>query len=82
MTLTAWNYGIGSCIFGSMNPKEVRDIMGYEKEAKVASIIAFGYPTHQSKIEEMEDDQVAYKLDQDKNYLVPKRKIDDIVEFK
>ena len=81
MTLAAWNHGVGSCIFGSMNPKEVRDLMGYNKNAIVSSIIAFGYPTHTSTLIEMEDNQVAYSLDNEKNYIVPKRKLEDIVEI-
>lgn len=81
MTLAAWNHGVGSCIFGSMNPKEVSELMGYDETAKVASVIAFGYPTHTSTLVEMEDDQVAYRLDDDKNYIVPKRKLKDIVKI-
>ena len=80
MTLTAWNHGVGSCIFGSMNPKEVRDLMKYPQDAKVASIIAFGYPTHESTIEDIVENQVAYRLDENKNYIVPKRKLEDIIE--
>lgn len=82
MTLAAWNHGVGSCIFGSMNPAEVRELMGYEEGAKVASIIAFGYPTHKSTLVEMEDGNVAYRLDENKDYLVPKRNLDDIVEIR
>lgn len=82
MTLAAWNHGVGSCIFGSMNPAEVAEIMGYKEGAKVASVIAFGYPTHKSTIVDMEDDNVAYRLDDNKNYLVPKRNLDDIVEIR
>lgn len=81
MTLAAWNHGVGSCIFGSMNPKEVREIMGYDQSARVASVIAFGYPTHTSTLVEMEDNQVAYRLDDEKNYVVPKRKPEDIVKI-
>lgn len=82
MTLAAWNHGVGSCIFGSMNPAEVRELMGYEEGTKVASIIAFGYPTHKSTLVEMEDGNVAYRLDENKDYLVPKRNLDDIVEIR
>ena len=82
MTLAAWNHGVGSCIFGSMNPEEVRQIMEYKEGTQVASIIAFGYPTHKSTLVELEDGNVAYRLDENKDYLVPKRAIDDIVEMR
>ena len=81
MTLAAWNHGAGSCIFGSMNPLEVRKIMGYGETVKVQSIVAFGYPVHSSEIVDIEENNVAYSLDEDKNYVVPKRKTEDIVTF-
>ena len=42
--------------------------------------VAFGYPSHISRIEHVEKDgDIRYHLDVDGNYVVPKRNLEDVV---
>ena len=80
LTLTAAEKGIGSCIIGSVNDNKMREILNYEDNFSCEVVIAFGYPKIKSTIKEIntKEDQ-SYYLDEDKNYIVPKYKVEDIV---
>ena len=81
MTLCAMNHGVGSCIIGSVNCEKLREMINIPDDYDVNVIVAFGYPAHKSRIVEMQDsNSIKYFLDDDKNYVVPKRKIDDVNE--
>lgn len=82
MTLTAWYHGVGSCIIGACNKEELSKMFGLTKEQKLHTVIAFGYPTHESLIEDAEKEgDIKYYLDENNNYVVPKRKLEDIVTY-
>ncbi len=81
MTLAAWNHGVGSCIIGACNKTEISKILGLGDNQKLHTVVAFGYPTHTSHIEDVKDGNIKYYLDNDKNYVVPKRKTEDIVRY-
>lgn len=80
LTLIAAEKGIGSCIIGSVNDNKMREILNYEDNFSCEVVIAFGYPKIKSTIKEIntKEDQ-SYYLDEDKNYIVPKYKVEDIV---
>ena len=79
ITLAAWECGVGSCILGSVRVNELLNIVDVPSECEVVTAVGFGYPTHESKVVDAESDKLAYYLDENKNYLVPKRKIEDTV---
>ena len=81
MTLAAWSHGVGSCIMGNIRRSQIVEILGIDPEqADIHSVIAFGYPTHTSRIEEVDKvAPLAYYLDEDRNYVVPRRKTEDVV---
>lgn len=79
LTLTAYAHGIGSCILGSVKAEELRALLNITDNCKVVTAIGFGYPTHKSCIENA-DGSIKYYLDQNKDYVVPKRKIEDTTE--
>jgi len=58
----------------------MRKILNYENNFSCEVVIAFGYPKIKSTIKEIntKEDQ-SYYLDEDKNYIVPKYKVEDIV---
>ena len=42
-------------------------------------MVALGYPTHVSKLVEMQDGSVKYYLDENRGYCVPKRSMDEVL---
>ena len=77
LTLSAYAHGVGSCILGSVNVSRLREILNIGEEYDVSTVIGFGYPTHESRVEDMSGDDVRYYLDKNYDYVVPKRKIED-----
>lgn len=80
MTLSAWSCGVGSCILGSVNRDGVREILDISTEYDILYAVAFGYPIHESFIEDF-NGNINYYVDDLKNYHVPKRNISDTVEI-
>ena len=73
MTLAAWNHGVGSCIIGACNRQKLSELFGLTEDQKLHTVVAFGYPSHISRIENVEKDgDIRYHLDVDGNYIVPK----------
>lgn len=82
MTLAAWNRGVGSCIIGACNKEELSRIFGLSEKQKLHTVVAFGYPSHESHITDLErDGDCTYYLDEKKDYVVPKRRLEDIVTY-
>lgn len=82
MTLAAWNRGVGSCMIGACNKPALSAMFGLTEKQVLHTVVAFGYPSHASHIVDMEDpEQFKYYLDEKKDYVVPKRKLEDIVTY-
>lgn len=82
MTLAAWNRGVGSCIIGACNKEKLSEMFGLGSTQKLHSVVAFGYPSHVSAIVDLEKDgEFKYYLDDNKDYVVPKRKLEDVVTY-
>ena len=79
MTLAAYAHGIGSCVVGSVKHNELRELLNISDDYDISCVVAFGYPTHKSTVIEATNGNVTYYLDKNKDYVVPKRKIEDIV---
>lgn len=79
LTLAAYAHGVGSCILGSVKVDPLRQILDISDEYDVSCVIGFGYPTHTSAVVDAENNDIKYRLDDEKNYIVPKRKIEDTV---
>lgn len=80
IVLAAWSYGIGSCILGSVNKDNVKEILNIPDGYYVDTIIALGYPAQESIIED-NDKTVEYYLDENGNIHVPKRTLNNIIHF-
>ena len=82
MTLAAWNYGVGSCIIGACDKVKLSKMFELNEKQKLHTMIAFGYPSHVSTVVDLEKDgDVKYYLDENKDYMVPKRKLEDVVTY-
>lgn len=83
MTLAAWNRGVGSCIMGNIRRPAIMELLGLDpQKVDIHTVIAFGYPTHKSTIREVEEgESLSYYLDENRDYVVPRHKIENIVTF-
>ena len=82
MTFAAWSHGVGSCIMGSIDREQIRKALDIDEQFAIHSVIAFGYPAHQSKIVDLVDGDIAYYLDENHDYCVPKRSLEEVVRYK
>lgn len=80
MRLAAWVHGVGSCIIGACDKAKLSEIFGLTENQVLHTVVAFGYPSHTSCIEDIKDGDVKYYLDENRDYVVPKRKICDVVK--
>lgn len=82
MTLAAWNRGVGSCIIGACDRPALSKLFGLTDKQELHSVVAFGYPTHESHITDVENpDEIKYYLDEKGDYVVPKRRLEDVVKY-
>lgn len=88
MTLAAWSHGVGSCIMDNILREEIQTLLHIDAKYAIHSAVAFGYPTHQSYIVEIDPEaetdakRLAYYLDEQSDYCVPKRAVADVVEYR
>lgn len=78
--LSATYEGVGTCWIGSINRKNVRNILKVPENYLIDSIIALGYPDEESVIEEAKG-SIKYWKDKKGIMHVPKRKLHDIIHF-
>ena len=82
MTLAAWNRGVGSCMIGACDKAALSELFGLGENQKLHTVVAFGYPSHESHIVDMESpEEFKYYLDENRDYVVPKRKLSDVVRY-
>lgn len=82
MTLAAWAKGVGSCIMGAINRPKLAELFGLDGSKMVYMIIAFGYPSHKSRIVPVKDGALKYYLDENRDYCVPKYAKEEIAAYK
>lgn len=79
LTLAAFAHGVGSCILGSVKADLLRELLTIDEAYDVSCVIGFGYPAHESRIVEIEDgESIKYYLDEKRDFVVPKKKIDNV----
>jgi len=81
MMLGAWDKGIASCWFGSINRKNIMEILELSEDTySLLYVLALGYPAQKSQTCELTD-SIKYFEDENKIINVPKRSIDEILVF-
>ena len=75
LTAAAWAHGVGSCIMGAIDRPALTKLLA----VRLCYMVALGYPTHVSKLVEMQDGSVKYYLDENRGYCVPKRSMDEVL---
>mgnify|MGYP004728934689 FL=1 len=82
MTLAAWNRGVGSCMIGACDKPTLSKMFGLNENQVLHTVVAFGYPSQVSHIVDVENpEEVKYYLDENRDYVVPKRKLEDVVTY-
>ena len=76
--LGAWDMGIGSCWMGSVDRKNIAEILELDEKYSLLYIIALGYPLEESKECEYIDNP-KYYYDEKGTLNVPKRSLEDII---
>ena len=73
---------MGSCIIGACDKTKLSQMFGLTKDQKLHTVVAFGYPSLKSSISDAENsDEIKYFLDENRDYVVPKRKTEDVVTY-
>lgn len=79
LTLAAYAHGVGSCIIANVNHARLREILNIDESLDISCVIGFGYPTHKSLVVEIaEGEDTKYYLDGNRDYVVPKKRVEDI----
>ena len=79
LTLAAYAHGVGSCILGSVKIDQLREMLSVDESLDISCVIGFGYPAHESRVIEVSfSDSQKYYLDENRDFVVPKKKIDEI----
>ena len=80
LTLAAYAHGVGSCIIANVNHARLREILQIDESLDISCVIGLGYPTHKSHVVEIgEGEDTKYYLDENRDYVVPKKRVEDIV---
>lgn len=78
--LTAVEEGIGTCWLGAIDREQIKKLLNIPEKYIVDSMIALGYPA-ESPVAEEENGSIKYYKDENGNFHVPKRKMQDIVFY-
>ena len=82
LAMTAWEQGVGSCIMAAIDRPAIAGLLKVPEEDTVFLALALGYPAHRSVIVPVkEDGSIRYYVDEDRDYYVPKKKMQDIVRI-
>ena len=78
ISLVTIEMGLDSCILGAIDRNEISKILGISPEYEILYIIGIG-KSHQINTQFDDSDNVKYRMDESKNFYIPKRKLEDIV---
>jgi len=79
LTDAAWAHGVGSCIMGAIDRPALGELLALPETLRLCCMVALGYPAHESRLVPMLDGSVKYYLDENGDYCVPKRPMDEVL---
>ena len=79
LTAAAWAHGVGSCIMGAINRPALTELLALPEGVRLCYMVALGYPTHESHLVSMQDGDVKYYLDDNRDFCVPKRRMEEVL---
>lgn len=77
--LGAVDKGLGTCILGAIDRKAIKSILNIPENKDLEVAIGIGIPAHEAYVEESEQDEVEYWMDENGDFHVPKRRLEDIL---
>lgn len=77
--LGATEMGLGGCILGAFNKKELMTIFKIDAQFEPLYLLALGKPAEKIVLDEMENGDTKYWRDVDQVHHVPKRLINDLI---
>lgn len=81
ISLLAHEEGLGSCIIGAFDKKDVKDILGIGDDLDMMYLIALGYSNTKCRAYDS-DETIKYHMESPGDFIVPKRTLDSIVVLK
>ena len=79
LTAAAWAHGVGSCIMGAINRPALTELLALPEGVRLCYMVALGYPTHESHLVSMQNGDVKYYLDDNRDFCVPKRGMEEVL---
>ena len=79
LTAAAWAHSVGSCIMGAINRPALTELLALPEGVRLCYMVALGYPTHESHLVSMQDGDVKYYLDDNRDFCVPKRGMEEVL---
>jgi nitroreductase len=80
MMLGAVEKGLGGCMLGAINRKQIREILSVPERYKILLVLALGEPAEEVVIDEVgEDGDIKYWRDDEDVHHVPKRSLDALI---
>ncbi|MHC4914116.1 MAG: nitroreductase family protein [Planctomycetota bacterium] len=79
MSLAAWDYGIGSCWFGSVKREKLTEVLGIPAEWGIYAVLALGYPAEKAGVVESGETKVT--RDESGKVVVPKKPMTEVLSF-
>lgn len=77
--LKAVEKGLGTCILGAIDRNAIKSILNIPEEKNLEAAIGVGIPNHEAYLEESEQNEVEYWMDENGDFHVPKRRLEDIL---
>ena len=79
ITTVAYSHGVGSCIMWGFPRKDIKEMLNLDNDPQL--MLALGKPAHKSTIVEPKDGALKYYADENLDFYVPKKPLDEIAEF-
>ena len=78
--LAAEEMGIASCVLAAFDPKKMKPVLGLDEKWQPDLVIALGCAAQESKAVPF-DGSIKYYRDEDGNFCVPKRSLEDVLVY-
>ena len=82
MAITAWQQGWAAPSWQRWTGRKIAALLDIPEEREVVTVLALGYPSHQSTLVPGEEGKLAYYVDEARDYYVPKLPLEKVAEFK
>lgn len=80
ITASAFERGLGSCIIMNFRAEEMNQAMHIEPDRTAVLAVSLGYPAVASTAEDVQDNILAYHVDEEGNWHVPKLSADVLIK--